>query len=170
MAKSLATHQILLSEFVDGLPEEATEGATEAARTMMQNERYAATQRGVERELLPYFLFGLATFAIGLTILLFFSEPGGFLDNVTGGWMLLTAALAFLPGLIGYYAFRVRRRTQADAENVSLNQEWFIPHGAIYFPSDAPAAEQMVTLISPDAQAKATRKSRYENVRPGTIW
>ncbi len=170
MASQPVAQRIPLTEFLAKLPAETAEGAQDAAAKMLLNERFASSQLGIERELRPFFIFGAATFVVAMIVLLFYSQPGGFLDRVQGGWMLMTAALAFLPGFIGYYAFKVRRRTQVDAENVALNQEWFIPHGVIYFPSDVPDAVQMVMLIAPAARDAARRKSRFENVKPGAIW
>ena len=158
-----------LDKFLDDLPIETAEEIRETAAVMMRNEQASLRLRGVELELRPFFIAATISFLIGMTILLFYSQPGEFLDSVAGAWPLLTAALGFLPGLLAYYAIRIRKRSQADIHNFDLNREIFLPHGAIYFPSDSASAEQMVTLVEVQ-QAPIGRPSRWDKVKPGAIW
>ena len=94
-------------------------------------------------------------------------KDDAFIDEISGAWPLLLAALGFLPVLLGYYAVRIRHRSRADLENFELNKEFFLPHGAIYFPSDSGVGEQMVTLV--EVQEPPTR-SKWDKVKPGAIW
>ncbi len=160
--------RIALDEFLAGLPQERAEKAREAARRMLDNERTSARLRGIEAELKPFFIAAVVSFVIGLVILLFFSQPGGFLDRVSGGWPLLAAALGFLPAVLAYYAFRIRGRSAVDQENYELNKTHFLPNGAIYFPSDRAGETQMVTLVEVDETAGA--RSKYDKLKPGAIW
>jgi len=61
------------------------------------------------------------------------------------------------------------KRSQADMQNFDLNKEIFLPHGAIYFPSNSEADEQMVTLVEVQ-ETPFRRPSRWDNVKPGAIW
>ncbi|MFT5510230.1 MAG: hypothetical protein ACI89J_003323 [Hyphomicrobiaceae bacterium] len=158
-----------LDQFLDDLPVDTANEIRDTAALMMRNEQTALRLRGVELELRPFFIAATISFVIGMTILVFYSQPGEFLDSVAGAWPLLTAALGFLPGLLAYYAFRIRKRSQADIHNFDLNKEFFLPHGAIYFPSDSASAKQMVTLVEVQ-EAPIGRRSRWDKVKPGAIW
>lgn len=158
-----------LDQFLAELPNDAAEQIRGAAAIMMRNEQAAARLRGIELELKPFFIAATISFVVGVIVLLFYAEPGGLLDRITGAWPLLTAALGFLPAVLAYYAARIRKRSQADMQNFDLNKELFLPHGAIYFPSDSEADEQMVTLIEVQ-EARFRRPSRWDNVKPGAIW
>jgi len=160
--------RIPLSAFLEGLPAEAADQLRDVATIMLRNEQAAVELRGVEAELRPYFYFSVCSFIAGLVAILYFSEPGGLVDRIDGSWPVVIAALGFLPGLMTYYAFRIRKRSQSDVQNLDLNKAHFVPHGAIYFPSDSEADEQMVTLV--DAQQAPGRPSRYDRLKPGTIW
>lgn len=160
--------RVPLNQFVDRLPKDAGESVREAADVMLRNELSAVPLRGVEAELRPFFIAAVLSFIVGLVVLIFFSETGGFLDQVAGAWPILTAALGFLPAVLAYYAIRIRKRSQADIQNFDLNKEHFLPHGAIYFPSDSEAAEQMVTLV--EVGEAPGRRSKYDSLKPGTIW
>ncbi len=161
--------QVLLDKFLADLPDDAAKTIRDAAAIMMRNEQAALRLRGVELELRPGFLFSSAVLAIAMVILIFYSSPGGFLDRVYGAWPLLLAALSFLPGLLTYYAVRIRKRSQADMENFDLNKEFFLPHGAIYFPSDSGPDEQMVTLVEVQ-EPPIGRRSKWDKVKPGAVW
>lgn len=161
--------QVSLNQFLGRLPDDVANQLRKVAGTMLSNEREAAKLRGVELELRPFFIFGTLSFLIGVVILIFYSQPGGFLDQVAGAWPILTASLGFLPGLLTYYAVRIRKRSQADVQNFDLNKEFFLPHGAIYFPSDSEAREQMVTLVD-RLQAPTGRRAKWDNAKPGAIW
>ena len=161
--------RMLLEKFLADLPAEAAEQIREAAAIMMHNEHAALRLRGVELELRPFFITATVSFIIGMVVLIFYSQPGGFLDQVTGAWPLLLAALGFLPGLLAYYSIRIRKRSQADIQNFDLNKEYFLPHGAIYFPSDSGTSEQMVTLVEVQ-EPPIGRRSRWDKVKPGAIW
>jgi len=166
---SAAPKRLPLSQFLASLPEPEAEKVREVADQMMLNEQTADRLRGVEAELRPFFISAVVAFIFATVFLVFFSKPGGFLDTVDGAWPILTAALAFLPGLLGYYAFRIRHRSQADVQNFDLNKEFFLPHGAIYFPSDSTASQQMVTLVEVK-ETPAGRRSKYDKLKPGAIW
>lgn len=161
--------RVALEQFLADLPAEAAETLRDAAARMMLNEQAALRLRGVELELRPFFITAALSFIAGMVVLLFYSEPGGLLDQVDGAWPLLLGALGFLPTLLAYYAIRIRKRSQADIENFDLNKEFFLPHGAIYFPSDSSPDEQMVTLVEVQERPPG-RPSRWENVKPGAIW
>ena len=163
---SEAYKRMSLEAFLAGLPEDAVEGVSEAANKMMRNEEVSVRLRGVETELRPFFITAAVAFVVGTVFLTFFSEKGGFLDQFAGAWPILTAALGFLPLLLAYYAYRIRARSQADVENFSLNKEFFLPHGAIYFPSDSGAGKQMVTLVD----VREAPRSKYDHLKPGSIW
>ena len=158
-----------LDKFLADLPAEAAEKIREVAITMMHNEQVAVRLRGVELELRPYFITAALAFIAGMVMLLFHSHPGGMVDRIDGGWPLLLAAVGFLPALLGYYAVRIRKRSQADLRNFDLNKEFFLPHGAIYFPSDSGPSEQMVTLVEVQ-ETQPGRRSKWDNVKPGAIW
>jgi hypothetical protein len=160
--------RIPLQKFLDGLPNDVSDQVRQAAAQMVRNEQQAAELRGVEAELKPFFIFAVCSFLVGLTLLIFYSQPGGFLDRVAGAWPLLIATLGFLPGLLAYYAVRIRKRSQADIQNFDLNKEIFLPHGVIYFPSDSDIDEQMVTLV--EVSEAFARRSKYDRLKPGTIW
>jgi len=157
-----------LSTFLDGLPAEVADQLREVAAVMLRNERAAVELRGVEAELKPYFYASVCSFIAGLIAILYYSEPGGLVDRIDGSWPVLIAALGFLPGLMVHYAFRIRKRSQADAQSLELNRQHFLPHGAIYFPSDSEAEEQMVTLV--EAHEARGRRLRFDRVKPGAIW
>lgn len=160
---------VLLEQFLADLPNEAAEQLRDTAAVMMRNEQIALRLRGVELELRPFFITAAVTFIAGMYMLLFHAEPGGLVDEIDGAWPLLLAALGFLPVLLAYYAIRIRRRSQADLQNFDLNKEFFLPHGAIYFPSDSGPREQMVTLV--EVQEKPPgRPSKWDRVKPGAIW
>ena len=163
------TQRMLLEKFLADLPAEAAEKIRDAAAIMMHNEQAALRLRGVELELRPFFITAVISFVIGMVILIFYSNPGGFLDRVAGAWPLMLTALGFLPGLLAYYAIRIRKRSQADIQNFDLNKEYFLPHGAIYFPSVSGPREQMVTLVEVQEPPRG-RRSKWENVKPGAIW
>jgi len=158
--------RIPLTKFLEDLPAEAVDGVREASEQMMSNEGVAARLRSVETELRPFFISAVMAFLAGAVFLIFFSKPGGLLDTVAGAWPIMTAALGFLPLLLAYYAFRIRKRSQADVQNFSLNKEFFLPHGAIYFPSDSATGEQMVTLV----KVKDAPRSKYDHLKPGSVW
>lgn len=158
-----------LDKFLADLPVEAAEQIREVAITMMHNEQAAVRLRGVELELRPYFITAGLSFVAGMVMLLFYSNPGGLIDRIDGGWPLMLAALGFLPVLLAYYAVRIRKRSQADMHNFDLNKEYFLPHGAIYFPSDSGPSEQMVTLVEVQERPPG-RRSRWDKVKPGAIW
>ena len=164
------TYIISMDEFLAAIPPEQIDELKAVVDIMIRNEHLASRERGIESELKLYFVAAALAFVAALLVLLMFGEPGGFVDWMPGSWLLLTAGLGFLPGLALYYGFRVRKRSRADGENDKLNQKWFVPQGAIYFPSDAPRAAQTVTLINPDTAKATRRKSRFEDVKPGTIW
>jgi len=161
-----AHKRVQLEAFLSGLPEEVVESVRQAATKMMRNEDVSLRLRGVETELRPFFISAVIAFVAGAGFLVFFSKTGGFLDEFSGAWPILTAALGFLPLLLAYYAFRIRARSQADVENFNLNKEFFLPHGAIYFPSDSDEGEQMVTLV----EVKDAPRSKYDYLKPGSIW
>jgi hypothetical protein len=160
--------RIPLQKFLDELPVEASDQVRQAAAQMATNELQSAELRAVEAELKPFFIFAICSFLVGLTILIFYSQPGGFLDRVSGAWPLLVGTLGFLPGLLAYYAIRIRKRSQADIQNFDLNKEIFLPHGVIYFPSDSDIDEQMVTLV--EVKEAIGRRSKYNRIKPGAIW
>ena len=76
--------RIPLQKFLDELPVEASDQVRQAAAQMVHNELQSAELRGVEAELKPFFIFAVCSFLAGLTILIFYSQPGGFLDRVSG--------------------------------------------------------------------------------------
>lgn len=158
--------KVPLETFLANLPGEDAESAREAAERMRANESFASRMRGIERELSPFFIAGCVSFVMGVVAILFFSEPGGLVNRIDGAWPIVTAALAFLPIVLVVYAFKIRKRSAADMENVELNQTHFLPHGAIYFPSDAPLAEQVVTLVEIKAPENGWRQ-KYDKVRFG---
>jgi hypothetical protein len=167
MASRLKTPERLpLESFLAQLPGDDVEPAREAAERMRSNEHFASQLRGVEKELAPFFITGGVSFIIGIVAILFFADPGGLVNRIDGAWPIVTASLAFLPILLVIYAIRIRKRSAADMENAELNQEHFLPHGAIYFPSDAPGAEQMVTLVEIKPQPNGWRQ-KYDRVRFG---
>ena len=161
--------KIPLNQFIDRLPADAAVTIREVVDVMRRNELVALKLRGVELELRPFFISAALSFVVGLVLLIFFSHPGGFLDKVAGAWPILTAALGFLPALLAYYAIRIRKRSQADIQNFDLNKEYFLPHGAIYFPSDSELSQQVVTLVEAQA-APSGRRSKWDKVKPGAIW
>lgn len=165
-----APQRIPFNQFIERLPQEAADEVLAAARIMLANEKAAMQLRGVEAELRPFFITAALSFVAGIVILLFYSQPGGFLDQVAGAWPILTAVLGFLPGLLAYYAIRIRKRSQADIQNFDLNKDVFLPHGAIYFPSDSDLAEQMVTMVEAKEPAPARRVSHYDRLRRGASW
>jgi hypothetical protein len=169
MSNKSTPKRISLNEFLAGVPAETSEQLSEVVATMMRNEQVATKLRGVEAELRPFFITAALCFIIGMVVLVFYSEPGGFLDSISGAWPILTTSLGFLPGLLTYYAVRIRKRSQADVHNFDLNKEHFLPHGAIYFPSDAAVADQVVTLVDVNAPS-GVRPSKYDKLKPGTIW
>jgi len=160
--------RIPLDVFLDRLPPDQATEIREAARIMVANERSAARLRGVERDLRPFFIFGVVAFIIAMTLLLFFSEPGSYLDTIDGAWPLMIVGLGFLPSLLAYYAIRIRNRSAADLQNFDFNKRLFLPAGAIYFPSDSDESPQMVTLVEPDE--RHVRRSKYDQLKPGAIW
>jgi hypothetical protein len=160
--------RVSLNRFLAGLPDETADELRDVARVMIGNEQIATPLRGIELELRPFFITAGLSFIAGMVLLIYFAEPGGFLDRLDGGWPLLIASLGFLPALLGYYAFRIRRRSQADVENFDLNKVHFLPHGAIYFPSDSGIDEQMVTLV--EAVEQPIRRSKWDKLKPGAIW
>ncbi len=160
---------VALAAFLARLPAEDAEPAREAAERMWRNEQFAARLRGVERELAPYFITAIVSFIVGVIAILFFAEPGGLVNRIDGAWPIVTASLAFLPVTLVIYAVRIRKRSAADMDNVELNQVYFLPHGAIYFPSDAPVGEQVVTLVERN-KAEGGWRSKFEQKRPGMIW
>lgn len=165
-SKPKIPERLPLEAFLVQLPADDAEPAREAAERMRSNEHFAAQLRGIEKELAPFFITGGVSFVIGLVAILFFAEPGGLVNRIDGAWPIVTASLAFLPVVLVIYAIRIRKRSAADMENVELNQAHFLPHGAIYFPSDAPRAEQMVTLVEIKAQPNGWRQ-KYDRVRFG---
>jgi hypothetical protein len=169
MSSQSKTRRVPLEEFLTGVPEDTAAQLRDVIATMMQNEQVAMRLRGVEGELRPFFIAAALFFIAGMIVLVFYSEPGGFLDKITGAWPILTASLGFLPGLLAYYAIRIRKRSQADVHNFDLNKEYFLPHGAIYFPSDAAAADQMIILVDVKTPSNVHR-SKYDKLKPGAIW
>lgn len=157
---------IPLEAFLERLPPDDAEAAREAAERMRLNEQFASRMRGVEKELAPYFITAGVSFVIGVIAILFFADPGGLVNRIDGAWPIVTASLAFLPLVLVIYAVRIRKRSVVDMDNVDLNQAHFLPHGAIYFPSDAPVGEQVVTLVEIKAPANAWRQ-KYDRARFG---
>lgn len=166
-AKPAKPERVTLEKFLAGLSSEAAEPLHDVVATMMSNEQVAVRLRGIEAELKPFFITGALSFVAGLIAIIYFAEPGGLVDRITGAWPLVIAALAFFPTVLGYYAIRIRKRSQADIQNFDLNKEHFLPHGAIYFPSDSAASEQMVTLVEIGAPPP---KSKFDYMKPGTMW
>lgn len=164
--KSKDPEFVPLEMFLERLPAEDAEETREASERMRFNEQFASRLRGIEKELAPFFIAGGVAFVIGVVAILFFAEPGGLVNRIAGAWPIVTASLAFLPAVLVVYAVRIRKRSAADMENVELNQAHFLPHGAIYFPSDAPVGEQVVTLVEIKAPANAWRQ-KYDRARFG---
>lgn len=160
---------IPLEDFLARIEGEKTDQVRDAAERMRLNEQIASRLRGVERELMPFFVAAVVSFVLALTAILFFAQPGGPIDRIAGAWPVLIAGLAFFPAMLVVYAVRIRKRSAADMDNVRLNQAHFLPNGAIYFPSDAPVSEQVVTLVKV-SEPNGGWRSKYERIRPGQIW
>jgi hypothetical protein len=167
--KAQPPERMPLETFLARLDSEDADAAREAAKRMRLNEQTASRLRGIERELMPFFIAAIVSFLFALTAILFFAEPGGLVDRIDGAWPVLIACLAFFPVMLVVYAIRIRKRSAADMDNIRLNQAHFLPHAAIYFPSDAPVSEQVVTLVGKAGRSGGWR-SKFETARPGAIW
>ena len=161
--------RVPLSSFLTQLGSEEAGHAKAAAEAIDELERHANVVRGIERQLLPYFAGSAVAFIVGLIFFWFGREQAyGLFEGVYRlASMLLLGAL---PALFLYYAIRVRKRSRADARSFDLNQQYFIPHGGIYFPASGPSERACVVLIDP-SQGWKPKPSKYDHIKPsGPFW
>ena len=161
--------RVTLAGFLDKLGNEDASQAKAAAEAIDELERQAYPVRGIEQQLMP--LFGITGVAFVLGLIVFILGALGTLSSLSGFYRLATPLLlGALPTLAVYYAFRVRKRSRADARSFDLNQKHFIPHGGIYFPPPGPGEPAWVVLID-QSQGWKPKPSKYDHIKPGgPIW
>ena len=164
-AEQDAPQRITLAGFLDQLGNEEARQAKAAAEAIDELERLAYPVRGIEQQLLP--MFGITAVAFVLGLIVFTIGALGWLSPLSDFYRVVTPLLlGALPTLTIYYAFRVRKRSRADARSFDLNQKYFIPHGGIYFPPPGPSDPAWVVLID-QSQGWKPPPSKYDHIKPG---
>ena len=162
-------HRIPLATFLDGLSAEDAGHAKAAAQTIDELETRSHSVRGIEQQLLPLFIASLVAFVAGIALFLVGQDAlFGLITPVHRA--AVTVLLGALPTLAVYYAFRVRKRSRADVRAFDLNQQYFLPHGGIYFPASDTGERAWVVLID-QSQGWKPKPSKYDHIKSrGPLW
>ena len=108
--------------FLDTLGNEEASQAKAAAEAIDEFERLAYPVRGIEQRLLP--MFGITGVAFVLGLFVFTIGALGWLSPLSDFYRVATPLLlGALPTLAVYYAFRVRKRSRADARSIRSQSE-----------------------------------------------
>jgi hypothetical protein len=120
---------LTLEAFLAGLAKEDAAQARVAAARIDALEREVGPPGWIERNLMRLAPLALVLFAIGAGGLFGIFGWGRAVFGL-GGVTLMVAAF---PALMLAYLLSVRGRTRADHEKMALNEDYFLPHGGLYF-------------------------------------
>lgn len=126
--------------------------------------RRADAHGGLEARYLPWAKVAAAIFVLGLALLIFpRSFPG--VPLLSSNWLVILCLGAF-PAVAIAYARAALPRSRLDAEIESLNQQYFVPFGGIYFSADTgPPSIIRVPIPDPDPDQGVPRDPRKDRHR-----
>lgn len=150
--------QVALSVFLAGLDATVADEARAAAGRIDALERQVGPPGWLERNLISLAMIALALFLAGTGALI------GVLPwlRSTVGLSGVTLLVAVFPGLMMVYLASVKGRTAIDHEKMALNDEFFLPHGGVYFSAAREGDEGQVVRVDPPEKAEPTLRDRAQ--------